>query len=91
MKTNTINCRTITCKSGPSRVTTLVVERDGVSFYAIKGGHTVFKTEETIKSGRNLYNIDDIDAFTYYGDGTDSRPDNVADMKTLLWLIRDKE
>lgn len=83
---------TISAKSGPVKVTVFIAEIPGDGYWwAIKGTHTVFYSDgEPFKSGTQVSNVETVDCFTYYGDGTDERPDNVADMDTLLWLLRDK-
>lgn len=61
-------------------------------WWTIKGSHLVHFTEgEPFELGAELMDVQDDDAFTYYGNGTNNRPDNVADMETFLWLLRDKE
>lgn len=47
-------------------------------------------TQSRIRSGAQLDNIHDLDVFTYFGDGTTAHPDNIADMDTLLWLLKVK-
>lgn len=61
-------------------------------WWTIKGSHLVhFAEGEPFELGAELMDVQDDDAFTYYGNGTNNRPDNVADMETFLWLLRDKE
>lgn len=87
---------TISAKSGPVKVTVFIAATPEEIYlqgywWAIKGTHTVFYSEgKPFKSGTQVNNVETVDCFNYYGDSTDERPDNVADMDTLLWLIRDK-
>ncbi len=82
---------TLQAKCGPDKVTVFIVETPGEGYWwAIKGHHTVFHSEgKPFKSGTQVNNVETDDTFTYYGNGDASRPDNVADMETLLWLLRD--
>lgn len=79
-------------KSGPDKVTVFIAEIPGDGYWwAIKGTHTVFYSDgEPFKSGKQVSNVETVDCFTYYGNGTNERPDSVADMDTFLWLLRDK-
>ena len=84
--------RTLTCLNGKEKVTVFVAENNaGYSFwYAIKGGHTVHLTCKKVKSMMQLNLIPDVNVFTYYGNGSKERPDNIADVETFKWLLRDK-
>ena len=97
-----ISTHTRTCKSGAEKVQVLIVEirsKDKTeTWFAVKGAHTAFllsrdqknPTARPLRSGCQLNNVKTDDMFTYYGNGTHDRPDNIADMKTFLWLLRDK-
>lgn len=61
-------------------------------WWTIKGSHLVhFAEGEPFEQGAELMDVQHDDAFTYYGNKSDNRPDNVADMETFLWILRDKE
>lgn len=61
-------------------------------WWASEGGHMVhFVKGETFNPKQDLVNVPDEDVFEYHGNGTTERPDNVANMETLLWLLRDKQ
>lgn len=60
-------------------------------WYAIEGAHSAWLSKgKPFKSGQQLYAVKDSDTFSYYGDGTDRHPEDIADMETFLWLLRDK-
>lgn len=84
---------TITAKCGADKVTVLIVEvpAKGGFWWAIKGSHSVFFSYgKPFGSGKQVNEVRNSDGFTYYGNGSAERPDNVADMETLLWLLCDK-
>ena len=87
---------TITAKIGTSKTTVFIVEdrTKGIFWWVPQGAHMVHKSNisylsRALCTGNQLNNLPDVDVFTYYGDGTTEHPDNVADMETLLWLLRD--
>lgn len=84
---------TLTCIDNGMRKKVLLVNcpEKGGFWWTVKGGHTVwFTCGEPFLSGKHLSSVPVDDLFTYYGNGTQERPGNVADMETLLWLLRDK-
>lgn len=88
---NCIKTHKLSCKSGPRKVTVYIVECQNGFWWALKGGHIAyFIYGRPFKSGTQINNVDSDDEFTYYGDGTDEHPDNIADVKTFLWLLQDK-
>lgn len=90
MKTNR---HRLTCRNGTEKVSVLLVHipEKNLFWYALQGGHTVHLSYgKPFRSGKQLSNVRDTDVFTYYGNGTTQRPDNIADMETLTWLLRNK-
>lgn len=86
----TIKERFLTCLNVKTKVPVLAVEKDGLTWWAIRHTHTAHLTSGRVRSGCQLCNLPDLDAFTYYGDGTSDRPDTIRDMLTFKWLLRDK-
>lgn len=83
----------VTCRMGHYKVRVLIKENpDGKScWWAVQGSHTIhFSPGPPFLTGRQVNNVETTDMFTYYGNGTDERPDNVKDMETFLWLLRNK-
>jgi len=83
----------LTCRNVRQPVTVFVIEDSarGGFWWSIKGSHSViFTSGRPFRSGKQLTVVPTDDYFTYYGDGTDKRPDNVADFETLSWLLRDR-
>lgn len=92
---NTEKTHTLAAKIGPHKAVALIVEdrrREGAYWWAVKGSHTVFHSEgKPFRSGTQVNNVEsDEESFTYYGNGSAERPDCVADIETLKWLLRDK-
>ena len=88
-----LKTHTISAKCGYDKVTVFIVEvpEKGGFWWAIKNAHYVFFTDgKPFRSGTQVNNVSNDDLFTYYGNGSEERPDRVTDMDTLLWLLRDK-
>lgn len=84
---------TITCRNNNHKVKVFIIEdaRKNGFWWSIARSHWVtFTCGRPFGSGKQLNNVPTDDFFTYYGNGDAERPDNVADMETLQWLIRDK-
>ena len=84
---------TVSAKYDDQTFEAFVVEspKEKAYWWAFKGSHMVhFVKGETFDPKQDLIDVPDEDVFEYYGNGTTERPDNVADMETLLWLLRDK-
>lgn len=82
----------VSAKCGPYKVKVLQVAdpKNNGFWWAMQGSHHVFFTPGSfIHSGMQVNNVPSHDLFTYYGDGTD-KPDNVANMDILLWLLRNR-
>lgn len=85
---------TVFTRNGDQMLKVFVVEsqKENAYWWACEGDHEVhFVKDEIFNPRLDLIDIPDEDVFTYYGNGTTERPDNVADMETLLWLLRDKQ
>ena len=85
---------TVFTRNGDQMIKVFVVEsqKENAYWWACEGDHEVhFVKDEIFNPRLDLIDIPDEDVFEYYGNGTTERPDNVADMETLLWLLRDKE
>lgn len=85
---------TVFTRNGDQMIKVFVVEspKENGYWWACEGDHTVhFVKDEIFNPRLDLIDIPDEDFFEYYGNGTTERPDNVADMETLLWLLREEE
>lgn len=88
--------RIITAKCGPDKVRVLIVEfiPKYITWWAIQGSHIAYRITggplPRLRSGCQLNNVNNDDVFTYYGDGTDIHPDNIADMDTFKRLLNNK-